>query len=326
MLIMQTTKDTFDDLPILNELRGSLAEAFEADRRRRPATSRPPIKRCSTRTTALRRRRRVALAGGVAAAVLGAAAAGLFGFQGGHLTPSSAVAATMNKLANIAGGQDWGGVPGPGQYAYTEYEQQQAGNAVQDDQSWLSSNGQMLLSSPEVSNNGGQVEAIGGPGTYFPTTVSGWQALSSDPATLLQQIKQLDAPGAPDTPAEQFTSAGDALRQTAIPRATRAVLYQAVALIPGVQLTGPQTDPTGQQGTGVGYYANGTLQAELIFDLQTARLLGELTYDPAGSVTYAASYIQQAVVDSAPSVNSTPSAVQFPAFQTDASEPPAAAR
>jgi hypothetical protein len=325
MLIMQTTKDRFDDLPILNELRGSLSEAFEADGLRRPGTSRPRTKRSSTRTTALGRRRRVAFAGGVAVAVLGAAAAGLFGFQGGHLTPSSAVAATMNKLADIAGGQDWG-VPGPGQYAYIEYEQQQAGYAVQDDQSWLSSDGRMLLSSPQVNKNGGQVEAIGGPGTYFPTTVRGWQALSSDPATLLQQIKQLDAPGAPDTPAEQFTAAGDALRQTAIPRATRAVLYQAVALIPGVQLMGPQTDPTGQQGIGVGYYANGVLQAALIFDQQTARLLGELTYDPAGSVTYAASYIQQAVVDSAPSVNSMPSTVQFPAFQADASEPQAAAR
>lgn len=321
---MYDTRDTFEDLPILAELRASLDQAFAtadlrqtATRDRRDAHSRPASWARTPARASRRQRRRIALAGGVA--VAGLAIAGVFGFQGSGFTPSPAVAATMDQLAQIAAGQDWGGIPGPGQYLYTQSESMQRGYTVQDRQAWFPATGRMLLSDAEANADAGQVVALNGPYTYFPTTVSGWRSLSTDPATLLQQIHELDAPNAADTPAEQFTNVGDALRETPIPPASRAVLYRAVALIPGVQLMGPQTDPTGQAGLGVGYYADGKLQSELIFDQQTARLLGELDYDQTGELTFAASYIEQEIVDSAPSVGSMPPDTQYPRFLRPAS-------
>ena len=47
------------------------------------------------------------------------------------------------------------------------------------------------------------------------------------------------------------------MRESDVPPAIRAALYQATALIPGVKLLGPQTDQTGQTGLGVAFYANG---------------------------------------------------------------------
>jgi hypothetical protein len=296
------------DAATIAAARGDLMKAVRTEPR--PAAG-PAIGRARLRKA--QRRRRFALAGGIA--VAGLAVAGVLGFQGSGLTPSPALAATMDRLAHIAADQGWGDVPGPGQYLYTKSESVQRGGApVEDRQAWFPSRGQMLDSAPQSNRNDGQVVMVGGPSTYFPTTVSGWNSLSSDPATLLQQIHKLD--GGPDTPAEDFTNVGDALRETPIPPAVRALLYRAVALIPGVRLIGPQSDPTGQSGLGVGYYADGTLHSELIFDQQTARLLGEVEYDQAGNLLYAASYIEQEIVDNAPSAGSLPPSTEYPPFQT----------
>jgi hypothetical protein len=320
---MYETKDTFEDLPILIELRSSLSRAYAAGDFRRPgAPAQRPGPRTRGRVTVGRYRpRRIALAGAVVAVVL--AVAGVLGFQGSGFTPSPALAATMDQLAQIAANQDWGGIPAPGQYLYTKSESIQitdSGTVRLDHRlAWFDSNGRIRVWDPENMRDG-TVDTIGGPDTYFPTTVSGWKALSTDPSTLLQQIHQLDAPSADATPAEEFTNIGDALREIPIPPASRALLYQAVALIPGVQLMGPQTNPTGQSGLGVGYYQDGKLQSELIFDQQTARLLGERTYDQAGKLTFAESYLQQAIVNNAPTAGSTPPATKFPALQADASQ------
>jgi hypothetical protein len=263
----------------------------------------------------IKRSRRFALAGSIA--VAGLAVAGVLGFQDSGFTPPPALAATMDRLGDIAVTQDWGGIPGPGQYLYTESESVQITNGVASPvdhrQIWVPSVGHVLLSDPEANPND-IVDQIDGPSGAFPTTIEGWKSLSSNPSTLLQQIHELDAPGATDTPAEQFADVGDALRETTIPPATRAILYQAVALIPGVELMGPQTNPTGQTGLGVGYYVNGTLLNELIFDQQNGSLIGELDYDQAGNLTYAISYIEQKIVDTAPSVGSTPAPTQYPQF------------
>jgi hypothetical protein len=98
------------------QLRADLVEA--AARRYQPAVE-------ANRTNvingawlkAAHRRRWLALAGGVVAA--GLAAVGLFSFQGDGFAPTSAVAA-MDGLAHIAAARDWPGVPGPGQYDYTD--------------------------------------------------------------------------------------------------------------------------------------------------------------------------------------------------------------
>jgi hypothetical protein len=98
------------------QLRADLVEA--AARRYQPAAE-------TNRTNAINgawlkaahRRRWLAVAGGVVAA--GLAAAGLFSFQGDGFAPTSAVAA-MDGLAHIAASREWAGVPGPGQYVYTD--------------------------------------------------------------------------------------------------------------------------------------------------------------------------------------------------------------
>lgn len=311
---MPQLTDTFDDLPILIELRSSLGHAFAVSEHRYPtARSRPKPRRAGN---VRGRARRLALAGTLTLA--GLTVAGVLGLQGSSLAPAPAVAATMGRLAEIAANQTWDGIPGPGQYLYTKSEAVtlagDGSHALDQRQIWVPSSGQALLEDPNANLNN-KVDTIGGPISYFPTTVAGWQALSSDPATLLGQIHNLDAPHAPDTPAEQFTNVSDALSETPIPPATRAVLYRAVALIPGVRLMGTQTDPTGQTGQGVGYYSGGQLLTELIFDRQTARLLGELTYDQSGHLTSAIAYIEQEIVNNAPEAGSTAPASQFPQFQ-----------
>ncbi len=47
------------------------------------------------------------------------------------------------------------------------------------------------------------------------------------------------------------------MRESDVPPVIRAALYKATALIPGVKLLGPQTDPAGQTGLGVAYYDDG---------------------------------------------------------------------
>jgi hypothetical protein len=112
-------------------------------------------------------------------------------------------------------------------------------------QIWYSSSGHALFRD-RSANRDDKVDRIGGSASYFPTAVSGWKSLSTDPAPLLRQIHKLD--GGLNTSAEEFVNVGDALRETPIPPATRAALCRAVALIPGVHLMGPQTGPTGQPG------------------------------------------------------------------------------
>jgi hypothetical protein len=63
---------------------------------------------------------------------------------------------------------------------------------------------------------------------------------------------------------------------------------------------GPQSDPAGQAGLGVGYYEGGKLQDELIFDQQTGRLLSHETYDQSGNLSFWDSYSQHEVVTTLP--------------------------
>jgi hypothetical protein len=77
--------------------------------------------RSHRRLARLQRRRRFALAGGLA--IMGVGVAGVLGFTTAA-TPVSALAAQMSQLAKVAASQDWTGIPGPGQYIYTESDSQ----------------------------------------------------------------------------------------------------------------------------------------------------------------------------------------------------------
>lgn len=286
----------------------------------------------------LQRRRRLALAGVLSSAGVGVA--GILGLTTAA-TPVSALATQMNQLAKVAAGQDWTGIPGPGQYLYTESRglsetdamnngQECAVQFVDHRQSWIATDGSgaiseggsdgqftssadaavcavMKVTAASVDRSGGTRFAVGG--LSFPT--NDWKSLSTDPSTLLTQVHARD--GGPDTAGELFVNVADFMRESDVPPAIRAALYQALPLIPGVKSLGPATDPTGQSGLGVGAYRNGQLGTELIFDKQTGRLLAEEYFDDSGKMVNWTAYTAQKIVDSLPNyplgneVNATPS-------------------
>ncbi|HEX3805129.1 MAG TPA: hypothetical protein VHV75_20050 [Solirubrobacteraceae bacterium] len=70
----------------------------------------------------------------------------------------------------------------------------------------------------------------------LPDGVADWHELSTDPATLLEQIPKIS--GGTHTAAGWFQAGDDLLGTTDAPPVIRTAVYQAVALIPGVQLMG----------------------------------------------------------------------------------------
>ncbi len=276
------------------------------------------------------RRRRLTLA--TALATVAAAIAVAVGV-GTVTTPPSALAQQMEQLAQVAARQAWTGVPKAGQYMYTASE----GTADEGDngtgscviqltfrrEAWIANDGSgatydsywgghftsaadrasCQASGAHASDfngrDGGQRYGRGGLApSLVQTSVSGWRSLSTDPARLLKQIHRLD--GGPNTSEELFMNLGDMLRETSAPPAIRAALYRAAALIPGVQLLGPRTDPVHRTGLAVGYYEHGKLWGELIFGQRDAKLLAEEYYTPRGELTDWTAYLQSKVVSKLP--------------------------
>lgn len=239
--------------------------------------------------------------------------------------PAPAAAAALQRLARIAAAGP-SLVPGPGQYLYVRSVSNYpafdgttgcVSYAVDHRQVWIGANGSGLL------------RESGGPATFTsptdaelcqkadPTgnTASGpsnlWfaadcfslgptndmQSLSTDPSTLLAQMRALD--GGPRTPAEDFVHVGDFLRETDASPALRAALYRAAALIPGVELLGTVTDHFGRQGLGVALTSDG-VRNELIFNSQTAALMGEQSTGSAPGSDSWAVYLDSSVVDTQP--------------------------
>jgi hypothetical protein len=315
-------------LPAAATVAAAKADLIEAIRlEAQPRSDRSPA--AQLRVRRLQRRRRLVLAAGLA--TVGVGVAGLLGLDTAN-APQSALAAQMNQLAKVAASQDWTGIPGPGQYLYTESDgltsastggndnQMCTVSQVEHRQIWIATDGSgalndvrdqsrftsaadqtvcaaMGITDPSSQNSSWNNRFPAG-GLSFPT--NDWKSFSTDPATLLKQVHQRD--GGPDTPAEWFTNVADMMRESDVPPAIRAALYQSAALIPGVKLLGTQTDPDGQTGLAVGYpYASGQIHAELIFDQQTGRLLAEEYYDPSGKLTDWYAYKVQKIVDSTPS-------------------------
>ena len=251
----------------LMDAMGPEPPAASASARRRPGRE---------RLRKLRRRRRFVLAGGLA--TVGVGIAGALGLTTAA-TPVSALAAQMNRLANVAASQDWTGIPGPGQYIYTESDTQYDTDAVLQGgscditkldhrQIWIATDGSGALdetfSDPQFTSAADQQQcasagitdpaalikgASGGErfpagGLSLPT--NDWKSFSTDPQTLLTQVHQQD--GGPDTPAEWFTNVADFMRESDVPPVIRAALYQATALIPGVRVLGSQTTMMARQG------------------------------------------------------------------------------
>jgi hypothetical protein len=306
-----------------------LMEAIEREpRTSAPRSEREPrVRRPRPQLRRLQRRRRFALAGGLA--TIGVGVAGVLGLSTAA-TPVSALAAQMNQLAKVAASQTWTGIPGPGQYLYTQSQgltesdtmgsgKECAVSQVEHRQIWIATNGAGAINdtrgqskftsaadqatcaaafnvSDPSSQNSSWNNRFPAGGLSLPT--NDWKTLSTDPVTLLKQVHERD--GGPDTPAELLVNVGDFMRESDVPAGIRAALYQATALIPGVRSLGPQTDPTGQTGLGVAFYADGQPTYELIFDQQNGRLLAEEYFDKSGKLSDWSAYTEQKIVDSVP--------------------------
>jgi hypothetical protein len=275
----------------------------------------------------LRRVIQLAAVAAVIAAVIATVALIPLGSTSG---PTPAVAAALRQLAQIAANGP-SLVPAPGQYLYTRSEGRDA--AFGGDGSgpakecitystgqrrlWVGANGSGLLREQSGPNSftsardravcaSMRMTRASGAGTsnlWFAADcfqlgpARNMSALSTDPRTLLGQMRRLD--GGPRDAAEDFVHIGDFLRETDASPALRAALYRAAALIPGIQLLGTVRDHIGRSGLGVAL-EHDHVRNELIFNHQTAALMAEQsTGNSPGSNTWTV-YLKSAVVNSIP--------------------------
>jgi hypothetical protein len=272
------------------------------------------------------RRWRTRTAGLAVAAAVCVVVIGLAG-SGSDTGPSPALAAAFGRLAHIAASGP-SLVPGPGQYLYVDSKndypsEAYAGHqvcityATDHRQVWIAADGSGLLrdttGATRFTSPGDR--AVCNSMKPSPLTPSGtsklWfaarcfelgpgnhmQGLSTNPRTLLRQMRRLD--GGPAGPGEDFVHIGDFLRETDASPAVRATLYRAAALIPGVQLLGTVRDPLGRRGLGVGFDAHGN-HHELIFNPHTSALMAEQTTGPTPGADSSAVYLQSRLVDRLP--------------------------
>jgi hypothetical protein len=255
------------------------------------------------------------LRSGLVAAALAIAVVAVWLFaSGGGPSVSPALAATLNRLAQIAaGGRSL--VPDRGQYLYVASASNQESDAIANGkecvtyaperrQVWIGADGSGLLRETvgratfTSAADRSLCQAMATGAISQPGTSNLWfarhcfsigpnndvNALSTDPRTLLVQMRRAD--GGPHSAGEDFVHVGDFLRETDARPQLRAALYRAAALIPGVQLLGPVRDHLGRNGLGVAYRNH-----ELIFNPRTAALMGEQTIGGPGWTVYLASRV-----------------------------------
>jgi hypothetical protein len=280
-----------------------------------------------------RQHRRWALAAGgvTAVAVVAIAVLVILPSGGGGPTPA---AAALNRLARLVATQSL--TPQPGQYLYIDSTSEYGAfsgscetRAVEHRQLWIGADGSGLDRGSDApghftsaADRAACLQQARQDGTQHQLqqqlaakTNSDWNApncfelnplpngqdwsdLSSDPHVLLQQITPSD--DASRRPYDEFDAIANLLRFTDAPPAVRATLYQAAALIPGVQYLGAVRDHDGRPGLGVEWKGDidGPGTYELIFDPQTGLMIGE---QETGTLAGWAVYPRQEVVDRLPS-------------------------
>lgn len=125
-----------------------------------------------------------------------------------------------------------------------------------------------------------------------------------DTADALYQRLAADVPDNGNEGAAELTYAADALTSGALPPAKAAVLYDAMALIPGIAVTDDQANLDGRLGTAFGI-DNGDVRIDVIIDRTTGTFIGQrqvLTESrdsaPSGTtITY--SSVDRQIVDAA---------------------------
>jgi hypothetical protein len=242
--------------------------------------------------------------------------------------PSPAIAAVMNRLARIAASGP-SLAPKTGQYlsvrSVSDYpaiigttgRTPCVTYAIDHRHVWIAADGSGLLRDttgsttyPTPSDRALCASIIHRPSTSGETSnlwfadecfelgpTNDMQALSTNPRTLLQQMRRID--GGPRTPAEDLVHVDDFLRETDASPRLRAALYRAAAIIPGVQLLGSVRDHFGRQGLGVALTAH-RARTELIFNPHTAALMGEQSTGSTPGSSYWAVYLSSRVVNHQP--------------------------
>jgi hypothetical protein len=131
--------------------------------------------------------------------------------------------------------------------------------------------------------------------------------LPSDPRLLLNFIYRTTIGTGPSADGEALVFIADRLRTGVIPADVRASLYQAAALIPGVEVVEDQATLDGRTGTAIGRVeANGNFRQDIIVDPDTGLFIGERTTTLADENGIAAgtitgwSTVTTSVVDEAP--------------------------
>ncbi|SEB32929.1 hypothetical protein SAMN04489727_0632 [Amycolatopsis tolypomycina] len=145
-------------------------------------------------------------------------------------------------------------------------------------------------------------ETPAAPGLGNPTPAY-LASLPTDPGRLLAVLREsVDVPG-PDGDRQVF-KAGTGLATAAdalLPPALRAALYQALAMVPGVERIPGQVDLAGRAGVAIALTAKGK-RTELVIDPETSRTLGfrmvtatALDGMAPGTVVYSATKNQKVV-------------------------------
>lgn len=282
---------------------------------------------------------RVAAAAAGAAALLTAVPILLLGGSG-EVQP--AAAAVLRKAATVAAVQQAEAPPGPGQYFFTRSKEasvaitfgvnrQWSALYAKERESWTTPDGTIRFrviskkpefvsedqraawvaaGSPQLGSGHVSLNRMKGGNEFLETS-----NLPTEPKALRELIEARKAPQFVHHPpgrAETFVLIGDLLRETYLPPAFRAALYEVAAELPGVELLGEVEDSAGRTGIGIAYDgAREGARSELIFNPNTSALLGERqtvvdsrvasSLDvPLGTEIGSTAYLESGVVDSVP--------------------------
>lgn len=235
------------------------------------------------RTPPPRRRRRrsavAAIAGVAAVAIIVALATGL---NDANVTPPPATAAEALKRVASAAEVRPTGVLAPGEFLYLR-ERTRYGRPPALRETWTGYDGQgsfRVLSEGGAfpgrrDSEGWTSQSTGGDGFFVGQEKLSYDelaALPTDPRRLHDRLVRAAGDAGPSPEGEAFVIVGDMLRTLPVPTDVRAALFRATALIDGIQLVGPVTDPLGRSGIAIGHPEVGQ---QLVFDPDTAVVLDE---------------------------------------------------
>ncbi len=282
------------------QLMNEISTASQPRQRRRPQRVRLPLLRS------------IGLAG--TTAIVLAALLLATELRGGAAHPASAAAAVLERAARTAEASGGPRVLRPGEYWYVESRETTAGVQLAggsparprqiiyalgtvERQVWLSRDRPSVLKERVVGpirflsaaareqwvrdGRPPQLSSYGyvslGTGNAFVLPYKQLLALPTNVDALWRVIKHDAGNGSVAWQRhEMFTVIGDLLREDPVPAPVRAALYRVAARIPGVEVVGLTHDGIGRPALAVAL--NDTFDgqhAELLFDLRTAKLLGE---------------------------------------------------